>query len=595
MADTAKDKTTQAISLDTVFQKESKSYDLIDSEELEVLYKKKDHLLARLSHIGKENTRLYTRLSSLTKETNNLGNANTVLKSTCLGLKEQISLFARQHRAFNSQSRELKKELKKIQGLKSGKEPDNSFLEKQAQRINLLEKKEQVYTRQIKNLQMAGKQKEGDLYILRKDHEKLIQDLENKMENLYQALSEERNKALSGNPQQIKKINQSLNKKNKELKKEVQKLKEEGRSVKNHESWISQLKKEKETEKSDFVEQLNLFTRERDLLKFQCENLKTALRAGKQGFEQAMLSFQRKYGKLYKDYTQLQKTEKEKEKNIKTLNQKILESENRFISEKEEMGKQIHAEKDKYIGELKGELQAVKDSHQNLSQQIQNLKTKSSTLFLNEKKQMEEEIKDLKWGREQKLLNVEEKYKEEIESLKLDHEKHLKRQEDGFQNQLQHIRVEMENDLCSERKRYEVFKNIKMEEVQELKDSCSSLQKINHEFKTKQFVLEKSLEETKKSLEVYLKDSKRWKEQNESLKSLWQDLQKQNEKKDQQIQSLQKLNSSLSQSLNEKRQRASKEPAGVLKKPSSSLSEEKKDEKELKKSFNHVLADIHFD
>ena len=75
-------------SKEKLFKPQKNVYDIINSKELEILYKKNAHLLARLSKTGKENTRLYSKLSSLTEEKSYLGNKNKVLK-------KQVSWFER--------------------------------------------------------------------------------------------------------------------------------------------------------------------------------------------------------------------------------------------------------------------------------------------------------------------------------------------------------------------------------------------------------------------------------------------------------------------------------------------------------------------
>ena len=167
----------------------------------------------------------------------------------------------------------------------------------------------------------------------------------------------------------------------------------------------------------------------------------------------------------------------------------------------------------------------------------------------------------------------------------------------SLNRKFQHIQIEMENDLCSEKKRHEVFKNMKMRQIQEQKDNLSLLQAQNHELKTKKFVLEKSLAETKENLDRYLRENKKWEEKNGNLMVLWQELQKQNETKDQQIQSLQKLNRSLSLSLNEKKEEKQTDnfiPNASLA-PSGSFPDKENLKEKKPKSISHILADIHFD
>ena len=1033
MMDTTRDKKwispqNQAVK-DKLFNKEANIYDIINSEELDLLYKKNAHLLGRLSRTGKENTHLYTQLSSLTKEKTHLGDKNTVLKSKCLGLKEQISLFARQHREFNHQSRQLKTELKKVQQLQVTEDTENfkgqELLKKQKREIKLFEKKEQVYIKQIESLQTVSKQKENDqqaaLKHLQKEYTKNIQSLEKKVQEFYRALSVERQKTVHNDPAQIQKlkaVNRGLSKKcnewekqfkdknkacqlalkEKELlilklnglqsevkhsaeeraltarslhkiqeenkkykrvhqdydqlkakheglqnlhservsqiqsevkrsaeeqaltvrslhkiqeenkkykrvhqdydrlkakhedlqnlhservsqlqsevkhsaeeqaltarslhkiqeenkkykrvqqdydqlkakheglqksyserigqlqsevkhsveeqaltarslhkiqeenkkykrvhqdydrlkakhedlqksylerigqlqsevkhsaeeqaltarnlhkiqeenkkykrvhqdydrlkakheglqnlhservsqlqsevkrsveeqaltarslhkiqkenkkykrvhqdydrlkakhedlqnlhservsqlqsevkrsaeeqaltarnlhkiqkenhifrqkeekwnrrsekltkaqlwlakeskkirayKKEIHKLRKNQENMLDYKNQISDLTKQKEKLKSGFSEQLNLFFKERDALKCQCANLKRALSAGKWGFDQAMLSFQRKYIKVHQDQKIFQKKAEEATRQNQILEEKIIQSEKQFLQEKEESESQIRKQKDKYISELQGELKASKEYKQELENQIQSLKLDSENLFLKEKEQMQNEIKNLKWGQDKNLLHIEENHTKEIENLKFDYEKRMKNSENSFEKKLQHIRIEMENDLCSEKKRHEIFKNMKVKQIQELKDSLSLLQTQHHELKTKKFVLEKSLKETKKNLDQYLKNSKKWEDQNENLRVLWQDLQKQNETKDQQIRALQKLNRSLSLSLNQnkKKERPVQNRKSFF--SNQALSAQDDLEGDLQKSPNHVLADIHFD
>ena len=584
-------------------------YDLIYSDELDLLYKKNAHLLARLSVTGKENTKLYTKLSSLTKERSQLGNRNFVLKSKVLSLKEQISLFARQHRQFNYQSHELKKELEKIQNLSVT--PNLQNPKPQEETLYLVKKKEQVYKKQIENLQnlyqKAETEKLAKLEILREDHNSQMADLEANIKKLCNLLRMEKSKTVK--PSKIKKINQDLNKKNKELDK---KFKELGASFKKEEKFYAltlkeketlklkfnklkedvgrrsltkkiidyknqhfELIKEKEQLKSGFAEQLDLFTKEQSLLKLQCENLKQALASGKLGFDQAMLSFQKKYAKLYRSKMNLQKVVEER------------------LRDKKDFERNLSLQKDKQTSKLYGDLEVAKERNQELEAQIQTLKTKSEKAFSKEKQQLQEEIKKLEWDKEKRILQIKQVQAQELESLKKDYETRMANVSGSLEAKMQHIQTEMENDLCSEKKRYEVFKEMKTKQFKELQDDITFLQQENHELKTKKFVMEKSLEETQTQLNTYLRSHKRLEDQKEYLKKLWQDLQKQNESKQQQIRSLQELNKSLSLSLN---QIKNKEKALDPNKTSKKNLERTQDFlEESQESSTHILADIHFD
>ena len=206
---------------------QKKAYDLIQSQELDLLYKKNAHLLSRLSTTGKENTRLYTKLSSLNKETLRLGGKNSLLENRFQSLKDQISLFARQHRAFNLQSQRLKQDLQKARALRAvTPESQNQklrlALKAKDQALFLFQKKEQVYQKQIQNLTDWRKkdkaQKQIDWARLKKEYENIAQKLEAK---------HQQNKVYG--PDRVQKIDQ-LKALARELKGQIANLKEKDKS-----------------------------------------------------------------------------------------------------------------------------------------------------------------------------------------------------------------------------------------------------------------------------------------------------------------------------------------------------------------------------
>ncbi len=685
MMDTAKDKKT----IDNPSQDSSPEplgqgktiYDIINSEELELLYKKNTHLLNRLSKTGKENTRLCAQLSTLSRKTSHLGDKNTVLTNKFLGLKEQISLFARQHREFNYQSKKLKEELKKAKELKiqETESKQKATLTQKDKQIHLLEKKEQVYKTQIKNLQNLSQKIKMERLEEQKarlsESEKNKQALRAEVQKLNQSLTEERKKtskisnlktinqsrAIKGLEKELEhrsQICQTALRESDRLKQETEKLKkvlvkqaqnqtilekkwssakkklqslngkkhwmaQKAEKLKKREQWLAQsikkiketenkiqhfeknqqellnckaqileLKKQKEKLKSGFSTQLDLFIKEKATLKLKCENLKKALVVGKSGFDQAMLSFQKKYANLYKNQKDWQKQIEEKACYAQSLEQKIL-----YIQkQKEESENQLKKEKRQYINSLQGKLKASQDREAELEGQIQLFKSQSESLVFKEKKLLQEKLKNIQWDRDKSLMRMEEQNKKGLEDLKSDYEKRIDRIEASWKKRLEHIQIEMENDLCSEKKRHEVFKSIKMREFQEIEKREAGLQEENHKLKTTKFVLEKSLEEIKRKQEHYLKNSKKWKDQMESLKSLWQEGQKQNEAKDQQIRALQNLNKALSCSLNQnkKTKHLTKDQAQSEGANSNTVSK-KPEANEESPAFNHVLANIYFE
>ena len=522
-------------------------------------------------------------------------------------VKEEQALLKQK---YDGLQKDHEEETKTFKSLIKDKAEELALTVKSLQKLE----KEQNSFKKVKEEQALLKQKYDGL---QKDHEEetktfksLIKD---KAEELaltvksLQKLEKEQNsfkkkeKKLSQLAETLRKEEQLIVQENKKIrayKKEIQELKKNQEDLLDYKNQISELIKHKEQLKSGFAGQLNLFTKERDTLKFQCESLQKALSSGKLGFDQAMLSFQKKHIKLYQNQKDMQKNSEEKTKRIQALEEKISQYRTQFIQEKEESENQIRRQKDRYISELCGEIKASREHNQDLENQIQKLKAKAGDLFLKEKKQMQEEIKTLRWNQDKSLLHIKESHIKEIENLKSDYEKRIKNLEVSLKKKLQHIRIEMENDLYSEKKRYEVFKNMKFQQIKELQESLALLQKESHELKTKNFVLEKSLEETRKNLDKHLKNSKKQEDQNESLKALWQDLQNQNETKDQQIRSLQKLNRSLSLSLNENKKQEKTLVYSQNKKAlfSNQILEIKKDtEEDLQKPSNQILADIHFD
>lgn len=847
-------------SWNSLFKRNKNIYDIIRSEELDLLYKKNAHLLARLSKTGKENTQLYNQVFSLNKEKSSLGDKNTILQNKYLSLKEQISLFARQHRKFSEQSYHLQQELERAKSL-SVKENkarlnDQIALKKQEKKIKLLEKKEQVYRNQIRKLQELHKEKEAEsktkLRMLQNEYEenrktleeknqqiyavlqqerkdvqtpykinnklktinlslnkqynhlkatletkdksyqevlkeksnvaseynklrlaldkikkdkipnlKYLQKLEQDNQNLKQGLAREKSlrqkqivifkksrttlekekQALQNNRETLKKsyeteiekleavlkdkvqkrnqvvkcvrdlekknhnLKQDLSKekslrqeqaadlqknheiqvkklktllKGKETTKPVRALAKENHNLKqdlskeknlreeqtvklqklntilqkermifqksetdlqrNHEMQVKKLKallKDKESLKAEVLKQLRILeeerekqkqtredliinyknkmedqeeqsltiARENDSLKRQRENLQKALLTGKLGFDQAMFDFRKRYKELYKSQADQQQRLKEQTEYIQNLKKNISHlKKQETLQHRQEIENQQYKDQKKQIAELYGELQATKEHNQDLARQIQNFKSKQTKIFLKERKQMQEEIKKIKWSKDKNLLHIKENSKKELDDLKQGYEKRIQNLETAFKKKLQHIRIEMENDLCSEKKRYEVFKSMKARQFQEMQDNLALWQKENQELQTKTFVLEKSLEESRGNLHKQLKNNKHLEDQNDSVKALWQDLQKQIETKERQVQSLQKLNRSLSLLLNKRK--------GIEDKPSVTaiFREDKKStfinpQKPLNdqnlsketKPFTQVLADLHFD
>ena len=185
-------------------------YDIIDSNELSRLYQKNTRLLSRLSSAGRQNGVLQSEVCSLIEQKAQLGAQKDFLENRVIGLKEKVSLFSRQQRQFNEQSRRLKKEvenLKLVRSRQTGEEARQfkaqtqtaskklirllryrqkareahkqlkNILEKRRKKITLLEKRETVYQMQITALLKKCGEAEAAAPSRWRKREKALQDL----------------------------------------------------------------------------------------------------------------------------------------------------------------------------------------------------------------------------------------------------------------------------------------------------------------------------------------------------------------------------------------------------------------------------------
>ena len=245
---------------------------------------------------------------------------------------------------------------------------------------------------------------------------------------------------------------------------------------------------------------------------------------------------------------------------------------------------------------------------QNSVKEVENLKLKINEIirqnvFLKkELKKSQSPDKELEKQMQEKQLNfhkkeqqLKENYEREKQSIKNENKKYKKQLEESYDEKLKHIKSEMENDLCSEKRRVEVLKNIKEQQVSELQNQLKNLQYQVHELKASSETFKSIHKDVEKKLHDEIIKNENLKTQNKQLEHLWQSLQQNIEERNQQVRSLQKLNRDLSLALNQKNQSSSISLSEELKKPSSEPSFINEKPKKKQENLNDILAELHFD
>ena len=273
-----------------------------------------------------------------------------------------------------------------------------------------------------------------------------------------------------------------------------------------------------------------------------------------------------------------------------------------LLREKQEAESKFKKEGALRLSQMSGELKAHREHNKSLETQLRTLKASAEEIREREKKKIYSEMDKISREREKSFLKEIDSKAKEILDLKSSYEVRIKNMESAFQAKLKHIRTELENDLCSERKRYEIFKSMKDRQTQEMEEGAKSLQTKNQELLLKEGIMERSLKEQGDRLSNFSKQNARLKDQNSSLQNLWRDLQSQNEESEQRIQALQKLNKALSLSCNQMENKSGQAQAEQQPErkvfQNTKLKEDKKTsfkKPESPAAFNHILADIHFD
>ncbi len=593
--------------------KKTDVYDVINSEDLDLLYKKNAQLLSRLSSTGRQNGILQTEVCSLLEEKSRLDVKNNFLKTKVDSLKGQISLFARQQRNFNEQSLRLKKELKglKVNGFKLINERSdiiknqtanqklahymnyrervkeahkkiknqiykvNSLIQEKESEILLLTKKEMVYVNQIKNLEKQ--------YF---ESKKIQENQEKNLSQLKAGMESENNKK------------QHFSQKEEDLHNLVQILKHQQEDLlKENESYENQL------------HLYQFYQQENQTLSENYSHLRTIVSQQEEGFNQTLMSFRKKYMKIHKELKSKSKEVEMNSAEVLRFKNLLEQNQKNFEIEKENLRKTLNSEKQNEIHTLTTELNIKNKSGQDIAQQLQNLKSKQKQELAKLQNTYLDEIQSLKLKLELQSSKFNEVKERSIQNVKNEYESRINNLDISYKKRLQHIRTEMENDFLNERRRSEIFKSMKEKQMKEIETHLEQLQQETHRLKTSHFALENSNREMTLRMKKEISKNEYLITQNKNLHSLWHQIQQSLEKKEQQIQSLQKLNKNLSVSFNETHSKKTQKKEEVnslsFKNTSStkdltfvSPSSEKKDSIEDSSSTtkaNDILAGIHFD
>ncbi len=587
-------------------EKKTDIYDVINSEDLDQLYKKNAQLLSCLSSTGRQNGILQTEIHSLLEEKSKLDVKNNFLKTKVNSLKDQISTFARQQSKFNQQSLRLKKELKelKVNGFKlidertdiiknqstsqkliqymnyrkkvkkahkqikerireieshlldlstkkniNNSEQIKSLIQEKEDKTLMLAKREIVYINQIKNLEKRYRESQK----IQSDQEVNINKLKSfiESENKNQISSKkEREANLHDLIQILKHQQENFLKENESYKNQLANYnlyKQENQTLKDQKENL--LKENKSYENQ--VALYQSYQQENQTLSENYNNLRRIVSQQEEGFKQSLMSFRKRYMKSYKG--EKLKSKQAEIKSAEVLRFKILleQSQKNFKIEKENLKRMLNSEKEKEIKALLTQLDAKNNQTQDAMQNLQKLKIEHNKNLSKLQNEYLEEIQSLKLKLELQSSHFKEEQERAIQSTKNEYESRISGLDISYKKRLQHIRTEMENDLLSERRRSEVFKSMKEKQMEEMEKNLKQLQTETHKLKTSNFALENSNREIVSQLKKEISKNEYLVEQNKNLHNLWHQIQQSLEKKEQQIQSLQKLNKNLSVSFNE--------------------------------------------
>ena len=317
---------------------------------------------------------------------------------------------------------------------------------------------------------------------------------------------------------------------------------------------------------------------------------------------------------LKQNYSALQKTLSQQQEGfmaaLRSYRKRHIAAMKVVVKEKEEALKNQMRQLERREEELQTKTQDLQAAQTLRQQETDHLKQELKT-ERERREQAEERIASLTSEYQSRLNDKEQKYEEELtklhvqiqtlsdqkntdhlrerEALKREYEHRIQSLTEVHEKKLKTICTEMENDLCSEKRRVEMLKSEKEEEIKRLEQSAEDLSQEVRRLTVRNNTLEQSNREASARLKKEISANETVKYQHKQVKELWQNLQSQLEKRNQQVESLQKLNRSLSVQLNERNKTGTGTPV-YFPKPD----QETEDSSSAVVSDRHPLADIHF-
>lgn len=367
-------------------QNKNDVYDLVQSQDLDNMYKKNAQLLSRLSLTGRQNGILQSELCSLIEEKSKLNVKNDFLKTKVDSLKDQISLFARQQKKFNEQSLRLKRELTdlKFNGFK---------LIEDSEKTNLFKLQNQLASKRLVRYIRYRKR-------VKKAHESLkafVQQLEAQMAASPPPSAESQNPKpfQKDQTQEIKTLSENYNNL-----RSVVSQQEEGFK----QSMMSFQKKYTHIQKQlqDSQKELEAKTQEALNFKDQWSHLKNAFDQEKERIKQQANQEAEQKNKYLLEDLKLQKSycqelEEELDKVKQTKHQDLLKQQDEFLTEIKQLKLQLQNTKHKNEEERERQLGEVQIEHEtrvnNLThsydQKLQHVRTEMENDILSEKRRYE--------------------------------------------------------------------------------------------------------------------------------------------------------------------------------------------------------------
>ena len=509
----------------TGLKEKSEVFDIINSKELEHLFQKNAHLLNRISTTQRRNSLLQKELFSLIEEKSKLGLKNNVLSDEISSLREKVSFFQDKQKQFKEQSLRLKQILNNLKILQERKAVKGDRV---LVKERFQEMSEQLtrYTQYREKVQTA--------------HKNLKYRLRRKIQRV-----------------------QMLESLQSDLQEQVKVLKRHNKSLRE-------------------ATQNPPHSKELEVLKQNYSALQRTLSQQQEGFTSALRSCRKRHLAAIKVVI------KEKERALKDQMIQMKQYKEELEAKTKDL-QEIQPLHQQEIDHLTQELKAERERREQAEERITSLISEYQSQLNNKEQKYEKELTTLH-GQIRSLSDQKNTdLVREREALKKEYEHRIQGLSEANEKKLKTICTEMENDLCSEKRRVEMLKSEKEEEINRLERNVEELSQEVRRLTVRNSTLEQSNKEASTQLKKEISANETVKYQHKQVKELWQNLQTQLEKRNQQVESLQKLNRSLSVQLNERNKTGAGSPVCF---PESD--QEAEDSSSAVVSNRHPLADIHF-